>query len=687
MIRTLITAGSLLPALLLFFISCSDQKEVRDMKMELTEQIQQQAVTKIVEKFGEEYRTRIETGVRQVAERWRQDDGTQAEFESFCLENFYTDAQDLTAVFERFQTNLESLYGNLHRINRQFNWMLHVEAGPVIPLDYAFAGYDVYAHIGEDLFKNRIAFTALLNFPIHSLEEKTTRGDTWTRRAWAEARLADEFINRVPADVNQARAEAYTLADDYIANYNIFMHTLVDGEGKRLFPEDLRLISHWGLRDELKAQYANPDGLAAQRMIQKVMERIVAQEIPAIAVDKKEADWNPFTNEIREPGTGASLAATPEANNRYKHLWSVFEGEKGIDPYTPATPSLIDRRFNTHREILERDVEALLHQVMTAPVLTDIASLIEKRLGRDLEPFDIWYNGFRPRGRYTEEELDRIVGQRFPSVQEFQMQLPWILRQLGFTTTTADYLAERIQVDPSRGAGHAWGARMKNDKSHLRTRIPDTGMNYKGYNIAIHELGHNVEQVFSLEGVEYYTLNGVPNTAFTEAMAFVFQNRDLNILGLASPDAQDEALKTLNDMWMTYEIAGVSLVDMRIWRWMYDNPNAGPDGLRSATVQIAKDVWNEYFAPVFGIQDVTLLAIYSHIISNGLYIPDYTIGHIIAFQIEDYLRDKNIATEIERMCRIGRLAPQVWMQQAVGSTISAEAMIRAAEESIGIINY
>jgi hypothetical protein len=686
MIRNLITAGSLLLAVFIFFISCSDQKDVRNMKMGLPETVKQQAVTKMIEKFGEEYRSRIETGVRQVAERWREDDGSQAEFDTFCLENFYTDTGDLTAVFERFQTNLESLFGNLHRINRQFNWMLHVEAGPVIPLDYAFAGYDVYAHIGEDLFKNRIAFTALLNYPIHSLEEKTTKGDTWTRRAWAEARLADEFINRVPADVNQTRAEAYTFADDYIANYNIYMYTLVDDEGRRVFPEDLRLISHWGLRDELKAQYANPDGLAAQRMIQKVMERIVAQEIPAIAIDKNEADWNPFTNEVTEMGTGTSVVATPEANNRYKHLWSVFEGEKGIDPYTPATPSLIDRRFNTHREILERDVEALLHQVMTAPVLTDIASLIEKRLGRDLEPFDIWYNGFRPRGRYTEEELDRIVGQRFPSVQEFQMQLPWILRRLGFTTATADYLAERIQVDPSRGAGHAWGARMKSDKSHLRTRIPDTGMNYKGYNIAIHELGHNVEQVFSLEGVEFYTLNGVPNTAFTEAMAFVFQNRDLNILGLASPDAQDEALKTLNDMWMTYEIAGVSLVDMRIWRWMYNNPNAGPEGLRSATVQIAKDVWNEYFAPLFGVRDVTLLPIYSHIISNGLYVPDYTIGHIIAFQIEDYLKGKNIAPEIERMCRIGRLAPQVWMQQAVGSPISAEAMIRAAEESIGIIN-
>ena len=34
---------------------------------------------------------------------------------------------------------------------------------------------------------------------------------------------------------------------------------------------------------------------------------------------------------------------------------------------------------------------------------------------------------------------------------------------------------------------------MKGQRSRLRTRIPSQGMDYKGYNIAIHEFGHNVE--------------------------------------------------------------------------------------------------------------------------------------------------------------------------------------------------
>ena len=54
-------------------------------------------------------------------------------------------------------------------------------------------------------------------------------------------------------------------------------------------------------------------------------------------------------------------------------------------------------------------------------------------------------------------------------------------------------------------------------------------MDYKGYNIAVHELGHNVEQTFSLNYVDHTLLAGVPNTAFTEAMAFVFQERDLAV--------------------------------------------------------------------------------------------------------------------------------------------------------------
>jgi oligoendopeptidase F len=224
---------------------------------------------------------------------------------------------------------------------------------------------------------------------------------------------------------------------------------------------------------------------------------------------------------------------------------------------------------------------------------------------------------------------------------------------------------------------------MRSQKTHLRTRVEPGGMNYKGYNIAIHELGHNVEQTFSLNEIDYTLLEGVPNTAFTEALAFVFQARDLELLGLAQPDPAGEAIKTLDDFWGTYEIAGVALVDMAVWHWMYQHPDATPAELKAATLQIARDVWNAYYAPVFGMRDVPLLGIYSHMIHSQLYLPDYPIGGLIAHQIEEQVRKTGeVAAEIERMSRIGDISPDLWMQQATGAPVGAEALLAATERAL-----
>src|SRR6266702_1411460 len=247
----------------------------------------------------------------------------------------------------------------------------------------------------------------------------------------------------------------------------------------------------------------------------------------------------------------------------------------------------------------------MLEDVLMSPEVPRVAKLVAQRLGRKLEPFDIWYDGFRARGEYQEAQLDEIVRKKYPTAEAYQKDIPNLLAQLGFSREKASMLAANLVVDPARGSGHAMGAARREDKAHLRTRVEKDGMNYKGFNIAVHEMGHNVEQTFSLNMVDHTLLSGVPNTAFTEALAFVFQNRDLELLGLAKPSAESEALKTLNDFWGTYEIAGVALVDMGMWHWMYDHPNATPAELKDALVQIARDVWNRYYAPVFHRRDMT----------------------------------------------------------------------------------
>jgi oligoendopeptidase F len=201
----------------------------------------------------------------------------------------------------------------------------------------------------------------------------------------------------------------------------------------------------------------------------------------------------------------------------------------------------------------------------------------------------------------------------------------------------------------------------------------------------MHELGHNVEQVFSMDRVDHTLLAGVPNTAFTEGFAFVFQARDMEVLGLAKPDPQKEAMDALDAFWAAREIAGVALVDMKVWRWMYQNPKATAAQLREATVAIAREVWNTYNAQVLGVKDSPLLAVYSHMINNGLYLPDYPLGHIIAFQVEDYFKAHPLAKEMERMCSQGHITPDAWMKLAVGQPITTQPLIRGAENGTMVL--
>jgi hypothetical protein len=258
-----------------------------------------------------------------------------------------------------------------------------------------------------------------------------------------------------------------------------------------------------------------------------------------------------------------------------------------------------------------------------------------------------------------------------------------LLVKLGFPAERAQYVAENIIVDPARGSGHAMGSGMRAAKVHLRTRVEKAGMNYKGFNIAVHEMGHNVEQTFSMKDVYHTLLAGVPNTAFTEALAFVFQARDLELLGLHNPSSTDDAMRTLNDFWGTYEIAGAALVDMGVWHWMYDHPKATPAELRDATLGIAKEIWNKYYAPVLGKKDVVLLAVYSHMIDSFLYLPDYPIGHLIAFQIEEQINKAGkVGPEFERVAKFGSVAPDLWMEHATGAPVSPDALLRATEKAL-----
>jgi len=639
---------------------------------------------KLTGKCDEAGKIRMEKGVKQVAALWTAKDGTDKDFRVFCEQYFVNDPELLNKIFNRLTGNFESIFGHFNIISLDLKRGMHLDIGEMLDIDQIFAAYEPGSHFNDDFFANKLAFITALNFPFYTLKEKEELGPKWTRKEWAEARMGDIFTARVPADVNVKMAEALTASDNYISNYNIFMGNLLDDQGNTHFAKEMKLISHWNLRDELKANYNKGDeGMLKQKMIYEVMLHIINQDIPDSVINNPEFHWNPFTNKTFRDRKEIALIREPDT--RYEYLLKNFQAMKAVDPYTPMYPTYIMRAFDAGMEIPEDQVEKLFTDFCSSSEVKQVGALISKRLGRPLQPFDIWYDGFKARSTMNMELLDKTTRAKYPNTQAFEADVPNILIKLGFKPDKAKEIASHITVDPARGSGHAWGAQMKGDKAHLRTRIGKEGMDYKGYNIAIHELGHNVEQTISLYFVDNYMMAGVPNTAFTEAFAFTFQKHDLELLGMKDNDPNKQAMSALDNFWSSYEIMGVSLVDMKAWKWLYANPNATTEQLKETVISSAKEVWNTYYADVFGIKDCPILAIYSHMIDNPLYLSNYPVGHLIDFQLDGFLKGKNFADEVLRIYSTGRLIPQLWMKNAVGQEISIKPLLDATDEAMKVI--
>ena len=620
---------------------------------------------------------KLSLGAQQVAALWTAEDGSQDELAQFIADNECKTDSERLALFESLSRILENVYqsADLLTVELLRPTQLTNADEPQNP-DWIMSGYSPLAHFADDMFANKLAFITILNFPHYTLEEKNTLGRHWTRQEWAYARMGDVFTTRVPAAVNTQMAQALANAENYIADYNIYMGNLRTEDGRQLWSEDKVLLSHWNLRDEIKALYGTEDGIEKQEMIYRVMQRIVEQTIPQQAVNGKDYIWKPY-----------STQDTPEPYTRYARILEIARAYFAEDPYCPSMPMGIVRNFEGGVEIPAEELDSLFRSLVGSKEVKKVASLIRERLGRDLRPYDIWYDGFKARASLNEDALSAQTRALYPDANAFAADMPRLLTKMGFYSEDARRIAQHITVEPARGSGHAWPCLGRKEDARLRTRIPATGMDYKGYNIAVHEFGHCVEQILDMYFIDYYMLSGVPNTAYTEASAFLWQQRDLqlmpsnNVSGLSAERSDSEAV--LDQFWSMYEIMGVSLVDMTMWKWIYAHPKATPKELCEATMQIAKDVWNMYYEPVMGEHDCTLLAVYSHMVNSPMYLPNYPLGHIVQFQLEEHLAQyktpAEFAGEYMRIYRLGRLTPKEWMYQAVGEAPSIEPILRAVE--------
>ena len=186
----------------------------------------------------------MERGVRQAAALWTALDGTEADFTTFCLEQYVADAAERETLFHKLSYAQEVFGGGYHKMSVALALPVQLEGPPLTPIDELLASYAPAAHYKDDMFANKLAFITILNFPNFSLQEKNDLGTHWSRLEWAYARMGDAFTNRLPASVAQESAKASSAANNYIAEYNIMMGHLLDEQGQRLFPSDMVLLSH-----------------------------------------------------------------------------------------------------------------------------------------------------------------------------------------------------------------------------------------------------------------------------------------------------------------------------------------------------------------------------------------------------------------------------------------------------------
>ena len=640
------------------------------------------AVEAIVARHGQGCRHAAALGVDQVAARWQPVDGDAAAFTAFCRDQFVADPQARRRLLDRLETAVDAVEGHLYEIRRQLRWWTDVRTDTFDGVDDLLARFDPAPDLSDQFYRQRLAFVALLNFPRTVLAGMLREGAGWSVDRWAETRLAQTFGPRIPVDLSDRARRVSHEANVFVSGFHVPVGTLIAADGRRWLPTDRKLLAHWLVREEVKANYGSPDGLPRQRALMWVMARHIDGTIPATVMDGSNTlDWDSQRNTL-----GGRSVSDLHGPQRYRHWLAQRDLAFAFDPLHPEAPTAIARKFDLAREIPESEVERLLTGLLEHPVRSRLSHWLSKRLGRPLEPQDIYFEDVAE--VKPAEEMNAAVKRLFPDEQSFQAKLPEVLRGLGFGDADAAFLGSRIRVEIARGSGHAMRPGLPEYGAWLRTSRLDAELGWDGFDTAMHELGHNLEQLCSTHFAPRPLLRNVPNTACTEAFAFLYQSLGRRVLGLETPDQAARAfhLDSIATMLAACQIAGPSLLELHAWRWIYAHPSATAEQLRDEVLAIAERLWKRFYEPHFGPDPYRILAAYQHMIGHPLYLADYTIGHVMSHQIRSHLRGKDLAAETKRITSIGRFTPDLWMRKAVGGPLSFEPLARDCEAALAAID-
>ncbi|MCH2140559.1 MAG: hypothetical protein MK100_05940 [Phycisphaerales bacterium] len=629
----------------------------------------------LIERHGQSSRERIEAGVARVKERWMAVDGDEEALRHFCMDHFVPEGERLDALVARLEIAVEQIGGHLYEMHRTLRRWSDLRGERMDEVDDILATFDPAPDLSDQFYRQKLAFVALLNLDRPTLERMIDEGADWSAAQWAAARICQTFGPRIPQEVADLARDLGHKADTFVSDFHVPVGSLIIDDGTRPFDAERRLIAHWLIREEVRGAYGEDEGLPQQRALMWVMRRHIDGTIPRSIMNGEDlGDWDSGANTIGGNAPGELVGL-----ERYERWLDMFTVARAYDDHHPDHPTAIARKFDLAREIPEDTAERLLLDLLESPARAALADLTQERLGRPLESHDIYFDQIAPSRPVG--DLDALVKARFGDHRGLQLGIPELLRDLGFPGGTADFLGNNVQVEIARGAGHAMRPMLPEYGAWLRTNSLDDQLGWDGFDTAMHELGHNLEQLCSTHFVPRPALRGVPNTACTEAFAFLYQALAPRILGLEEDESHTLDCTTVETMLNACQIAGPALLEIHTWRWLYANPDADADSLRTQVLQIAEELWSRHYEAHYGPDPYAILAAYQHMIGYPLYLADYALGHIMSHQIRSHMQGKDLASETHRICAIGRLTPDAWMRIAVGEGIDAKRLGTEAGEA------
>lgn len=631
-------------------------------------------------RHGSETSSRIEKGVSQLAQVWDFSDGNAARFREFCIENFLSD-EELEENLPRIAENLILTGGSLSVIRSKMN--------------EPFAFTDVKELHADRFFKkavpsynpytSELAYFLKLNFPVWSLDEKRQMSAEWDRNKWISNAIGSYYPGR-EVERNATLASKQSEFRRYIDNYFFDMHRIMDAKGKYPFTEVTSLHCHRGLRDNTKEEYTKKGGFERQKLTGVVLEKVFTGEVPVEFLSDKNTRWNPSENELYTVD-GKKLKRisgfTREDDLRYEGLKNLFNIEQAVDSAYGDGSTYITRTFENANLTVE-ETEKIIVAVLESPLAKEVSRLVEKRLDRKLQPFDVWYSGFQEQSNYSAEYLDSLTRARYPDPGSLEDDIKAILMKMGFPEDEAFTVGASVDVHSVVSGGYSDQPPVQGGKALLTTMFGEGGLDYKGYRVAMHELGHVVCGVYSTLYADNFLLAGVPTGGITEGFAEVFAYKNIEGLGLFPYSEQEKKhLLPLATYWYLYEMGGNALTEIRTWKWMYNNPDATVHELKNAILDISAGIWNSYFSENFGgTRDCSILSVYNHFISGDLYLFNYFIGGIVSYQLADAYGMDELASGLKESCREGATLPELWMQKAVGSGFSLNPLFKGVSSAV-----